>query len=321
MSYDDKMGSVTERHRIAILFSHLDWRADQRIFPIVDGLEFQSLKRSPIKALYRRLCSDRFFHDGEPQEVLSAFLMDDVILNEISVDYHSPDSVISKVCNCLALCLRYPVTNYCMIGSNDNFQTHTFPPLELHAHYDLYELLGHTLDYTEEINRHLKTINRSYDVNGYFLNDKRLEEIKKCYAYYTNTSNRIVSNAFRFFFSAWHSRQMEHTCINLAIVLESLFSPSGRDELTHRIAFNTCHFLGTNSSERECIFDLLKRFYSLRSTIIHGGVPKHQELYVLTGVVYLLCAESLTILGTDESVAAKFASEESRNAWFKSWLF
>lgn len=315
------MKTLANKEKVAILLNHLEWKGNRTAFSIIQGIEFKTLKRSKIKILYNRLCREMFFHNGEPQNASCAVVINETFLDELSVYYHSPHSIISQICNLLPICLNCPLTSYSIIWTNDNFERHAGPPLEIHSDYTLFETLGYTSGITDQIHKHLAVINRAYDDKAYYLDEKRLEEIKLCYSYFSTTKSMRVLNAFNFFFSAWRSHQMEHTCINLAIVFESLFSPSGRDELTHRIAFNASHFLGRNKNEKESIFDLVKRFYSLRSTIIHGGVTKHQELNVLTGVVYLLCAESLRILGTDVSVASKFESEESRNAWFKSWLF
>lgn len=58
--------------------------------------------------------------------------------------------------------------------------------------------------------------------------------------------------------------------IDLFVALESLFSDD-RDAITYKMALRTAYLLEPESIERKELFQFLKRAYSARSAIIHGG--------------------------------------------------
>ena len=114
---------------------------------------------------------------------------------------------------------------------------------------------------------------------------------------------------------------MDQTCINLAIVLESLFSPTNQMELTHQISFNASQFLGDDKEEKRLLYKLFKRFYSLRSKIVHGNIPDHKELFVVTSVIFILCSEILKKIYLDIGIAKFFIEDKKRSELFSNWMF
>lgn len=296
------------------------WTFKNQVFQISDGIELRKFRRSPLKTLYKKLCEDLYFHDGDSDGVDLAIIIDSQHLDNVSADYNKPHSVASQVCNTLAICTCFPILSYTFIYTDDRFRTNRMPPMEVHSNYELHETLGYTSVITDEIQKQLSFIDKKYE-EIITIDDKLLQDIRSCYALFSGDQRGRISNAFNFFFSAWRSHQMEHTCLNLAIVLESLFSPSEKDELTHRIAFNTCHFLGKTPSEREIIFGLVRKFYSIRSSIVHGANPKFEQLYIYTGVMFVVVADILKTLGTNKEKAAAFMNEKKRDELFRSWMF
>jgi hypothetical protein len=67
--------------------------------------------------------------------------------------------------------------------------------------------------------------------------------------------------------------------IALAIALESLFSPSDKENLSFRISQSVAQFIGTEPAERVHIFESLRAMYSKRSKLFHGtyDVKKYDE--------------------------------------------
>lgn len=59
--------------------------------------------------------------------------------------------------------------------------------------------------------------------------------------------------------------------LDLFIILEALFQLGGeKQELSYRLGLRVAHFVGDNKSERQTIFDEVKKGYDLRSRIAHG---------------------------------------------------
>lgn len=69
----------------------------------------------------------------------------------------------------------------------------------------------------------------------------------------------------------------EDQLIDLVIALESLFSPSDKDELRFRISLNTALLLGKDPEDRNAIKDFVMRMYSHRSALVHGGKSPFQS--------------------------------------------
>jgi hypothetical protein len=67
--------------------------------------------------------------------------------------------------------------------------------------------------------------------------------------------------------------------VNLAIALEALYSPAGKDELSYRIALYASLLVSETSDERAQNFEFLRKMYSRRSSLFHGSydVTKYQD--------------------------------------------
>jgi Apea-like HEPN len=65
--------------------------------------------------------------------------------------------------------------------------------------------------------------------------------------------------------------------IDGSVCLEALLSGKARGELTHRLSVRTALLLGRSLSEREEIAKKVRRFYQLRSDVVHGSMGKEQQ--------------------------------------------
>jgi hypothetical protein len=63
-----------------------------------------------------------------------------------------------------------------------------------------------------------------------------------------------------------------------SICLEALLSGRGRGELTHKLAVRTALLLGKTLDEREAISKKVRKFYELRSAVVHGSGSKNADL-------------------------------------------
>ena len=61
----------------------------------------------------------------------------------------------------------------------------------------------------------------------------------------------------------------EDSVLDYATALEILYNP-GSSEVTYRLATRAAYFLGTNANERKEIFDDIRAFYGVRSSLVHG---------------------------------------------------
>lgn len=307
--------------KTSIIIYSYGWKLEAQQFFINQDLYFEKFSTSPASLLYNELCNQLQIDDAEPRDIETHIVIEEKLLDEVYPYWHTPNSIISEICNILAFCKINPLTSYRIITSKDNFKSKWLYPLEIHSEYNLYEALTMDVGSVPQITETLSSINRIYN-EDYNLSLDCLDKVKTCYCNLEKLyENKRVKNAFDFFFNAWHSHQMEHICINLAIVLESLFSPNSNTELTHRISFNASHFLGNNFDEKEKIYSIIKNFYNIRSQIVHGSKPDHNNLDSLTSVVYILCCEILQKLFTNIDIADEFVDKETRNKLFKKWMF
>ena len=64
------------------------------------------------------------------------------------------------------------------------------------------------------------------------------------------------------FYYSWNVDYLEQTAIHISIVLEILFSPHSKDEITHQIAFNVCQFMETGKSDNKLeTYKKIKKYY------------------------------------------------------------
>lgn len=64
--------------------------------------------------------------------------------------------------------------------------------------------------------------------------------------------------------------------IDGSVCLEALLSGKARGELTHRLSVRTALLLGRTLEDRIAIAERVRKFYSLRSDIVHGSAPKKE---------------------------------------------
>jgi hypothetical protein len=90
---------------------------------------------------------------------------------------------------------------------------------------------------------------------------------------------QATNRAARYYESSHERAEAVGRLIDVAIGLESLFSPSDQGELNFRIAQSTAQFVGKDAAERQEIFTHIKDMYSRRSKLVHGSydVEKYEK--------------------------------------------
>lgn len=80
------------------------------------------------------------------------------------------------------------------------------------------------------------------------------------------------------YYEGHHKRTTpEDQLIDLVIALESLFSPSDKDELRFRISLNAALLIGKDPEDRNAIMDFVTKVYDHRSGLVHEGKSPFQS--------------------------------------------
>jgi hypothetical protein len=306
--------------KASLLISHLNWNLDEKCIELGDGIVFENMNTSKVKSLYSKICKTTNLHDGEPLAIETVIIFEKEQLDEVFPYWHTPHSSVSVVCNMISICTESPIPDYTLILSNDAFKYEKQSAHEIFTNYELLEIFQ-VEEISLKIQEVLKLIGRRF-INNFIINHEIVSDIKALIKNYTALqASQRISNAFDFYFNAWRSHQMLHTCINLSVVLESLFSPSNNTELTHQISFNATQFIGGSKEERNIIYKCIKKFYSLRSKIVHGAEASYDELAVSTAIMFVLCSEIMKRILMSSEMCDTFSNEKKRDDLIKSWMF
>lgn len=79
-----------------------------------------------------------------------------------------------------------------------------------------------------------------------------------------------IRSALPWLFDSYFSETIATSTINTSIALESLFSDSGRENVTEKLKAKFAYSTGKNYGERKKLEELMDRFYKYRSNIVHG---------------------------------------------------
>jgi hypothetical protein len=305
----------------AVLVHAIDWESSSPFHEIDHGITLHKTTGSKVEALYHNLCENHNIDQGEPFTYHFHVLFNGAVHQYLLMDIGGRYSIITKLCNIIVICLSYPLDMCRMIVSADNFETAFVPPEIIYdsiygdSELDILRLHPDRIDFG-------KDGSISYSVDLKALNDVNLKEIQNCWINQKalNDCHRIA-NALSYFFYSWHSFYLDHVCLNLAITLESLFSRSSTTELSHRIAFNFSRMHGKNYEERQSDYKLIRKFYNLRSSIVHGGIAKDEELYRIVPHVFHLTANILKRILMDKELSSFYRDEKKLNQLFDQWLF
>ncbi|PIY60376.1 hypothetical protein COY95_02090 [Candidatus Woesearchaeota archaeon CG_4_10_14_0_8_um_filter_47_5] len=192
------------------------------------------------------------------------------------------------------------------IYSNDNFKSSQWTDLEYEYSAQTHEFLSSHKQYS--------------------MTDTNLIEMQKCYSSLWSvwTIKKIESPiifAISFYYNAWTSHYLEQSGVNLSIMLESLFAPLSNTELSHQIAYNFCWFIGTDIESRRRLYSFCKKFYSLRSKIVHGNVPDQNELVTLIPEMFRHCSDVLKKILLNEELLHIFDDKKKKDEFFKKNIF
>lgn len=283
--------------KIAVLVHWPRWEAEEQLFILSEGISVCSTKNHPVFESYVKMCEMDGLDSGEPFNYEVMFLFDSD--KESSPEWDSPYTNVSKLCNIMAICTASPLGMIRLLfveGNSDyRMQTRTL-------YYEGPEAVTLNDDFPE-------------------INSLVLSKMKKCWQTYKSLTEGRMTNALSYYFYSWRVHFIQHTCINLSIVLESLFSPNTNGEVTHQIAFYASRFMGENRLQRQAIYKNVKSFYHQRSRIVHGGMPNYEVMSKSTASMFASCSHLLEKLLLDYDLANRFNDKSKREELLAGMLY
>lgn len=268
------------------------------------GVYICPMRGSKVSKLYERLCRRTGIDGGESLDFSLYLLFEPTVTRTDGIGHGDPYDVVDRACNVVTVFTGGSTTLCRLIGSMDGFKS---------------------ADHTEIIYGY-SVNNEGIQLGQPDINAQGAAHIATMWdlsqqAWSTEQTSGRITNALTYYYYAWRALHPDQTCLNLAIVLESLFAPHTHGETSHQIAFNVAKFLRGDRAAHAANFDLVKRFYGLRSAIVHGGVPDQDKLWDLVPAVFTMTARILrSALGSKE-ICDSFNIEAQRRALLQSYLF
>lgn len=283
--------------RAYILIHLLDWELAQEKLVLHHDLILHNGRDSEVVRAYREFCLLTGYDQGDPYEYKAYFELP----FEASV-INDPNSKASFILNLLALVLGEPIQHalYFKIGDREDSR-------RVYA--------GRVTEYPIE----------DYWLNpnpNYSFGENEAEKLKMVFDNLKeNRPNAIIHNALEYYYQSWNSAIAEQLCINTSIVIESLFSPSSNNELSFRISLNFALFFHESASgEKRRVFNILKKFYSARSKLVHGERIKDSDKEAISETFRLVSTALFKVL-YDKETLLTFSAKRKREDYFSSLLF
>jgi hypothetical protein len=272
---------------------------------LAEGITIANLENSTVQTLYFKLCEEENCDDGEPLSYRVYLHITATPDHQYFLDFGDPYSIIDRLENTLAIVLSSPMRFSRVIYSDNGFDT-ALGTVALHSG-------GPQTDFLES--------NKLFKINSKTIQDiRQIWENSESIWRKQKARGRLL-NAMTYFYYAWNSLYLDQTCINLAITLENLFAPHSASESTHQICFNISRFCKKSFEERKQIYIEFKRFYALRSTIVHGGIPDEDKLVDFVVNTFPIVASILKSILLDNDSINIFSDETKRKHLFEKYLF
>ena len=90
------------------------------------------------------------------------------------------------------------------------------------------------------------------------------------------------------YFKSYEDNYWYESLLDLTIALEALYGPRDKQELSHRIAMRCAWLIDEGQviegRIRSKTFDFIRKLYELRSSLVHGDIPKEKTLNELVNI-------------------------------------
>lgn len=288
--------------RYAILIDCLKWKDKPKKTKLTEYITLFPDDVGRVIKLYNRLCKQNNLDDGEPFSYDTYFVVDEIICNDYQLHFWGPYSAVSRLSSIINICTNSMIGAMKIIITYDDFKTAA-------AVHDINPQIPEIFEYDDH--RIPLSLNELIECTK---NDFQ-------YCKPVPNENRLSIALTNFYYSWRASYYYIQTCINAVITLEALFAPHSSSEICHQIAFNLSHFLGKTSSEKEVIYNKTRKYYNLRSQIVHGSMPEFEKLSNLVPDMFRLLCRTLKTILMDQKTVEIFIDDGKRNKLFNSWLF
>jgi hypothetical protein len=293
-------------YQVAVLPLKIRWNLPREMAGIAPGITVHMLNNSAVERLYLKLCPILAEERGDPFNFETYFLFDPNPLQESALTFGDPFSVVDRFFNVMVICSSSPLSYNRVIWSNDEFRTSEGTWM-LHPEGTQTSFLGRAS-------------------NSFKIDEINVVKIRSRWetaqsVWDSGRSPGRLRNALTYFYYAWQSPYLDQTCINLAVVLESLFAPHQSGEITHQHCFNIAHFLESQPEQRKQAYAFFKSFYALRSTVLHGGVADQDHLCDVVGPAFARIAAILDRILGEAALTNAFNEESKRKSLIEGFLF
>jgi hypothetical protein len=291
--------------KVAILVHLLGWQSSKKRLSLGKGVYFCESRSLPVWQLYEKACREDKLDHGEPYMYDSSILIYDWESVIVSGGFpRDPYSFVNQLMNVLAIYYGTAMDMVRIFISANDFKTyHTTEEVD-YAGTQSEFLLENRFSLTDHDFKTIKTI---WKKNG-----KELWNVQ--------LSKSRVINAMTHFYYSWSVQYLEQTAIHISIVLEILFSPHSKDELTHQVAFYVCQFMETGKSYKLETYKKIKKYYGVRSKIVHRERINGKEELVIPEFFKTVCALLVKIISSKKLIDL-FDDNEKRKAFLESLIF
>ena len=283
----------------ALLVHNFAWEIAEPRFVLAPGISLCRFSGSELERVYQDLCKKHLIDDSDPFNYQVCLLITPDATGNFYADIFDSNSDIEKLSNFISIFTNCILSMRRIIWSHDNFRTVAGTEILFVPMGDL--IAGDWNPITEK-------------------NAPLIAEAWSNFKKTVKTGHRI-SDALTYFCYAGRAQYAEQVCLNLTIVLEILFAPHSNSETSHQTAFNVSRFMATNRPNREDVFQMVKQFYGVRSSIVHGGKPDYEKAEEVAYRTYLLVCRILRKILLEKETTQTFNDEARRRELFQGYLF
>lgn len=160
-----------------------------------------------------------------------------------------------------------------------NYTTNLFRPLWLNSvrkYGSLYWGDNRRLAYEQGTRMYRIEENEFAELRNWFALFLK-EDISAKFNEPTEGLGKTIDFAGTYYRSSHTQVENERRLIDLAIALESAFSPSNVGEITFQLSQSCAEFVGDTSDEKLELFRFVKKMYDKRSSLLHGDHNKYEK--------------------------------------------
>lgn len=287
----------------AIIIELLEWDCESPRLEIDSIVTFINIENHFAGILQNKLFEPNSFADDKFFST-AILITDDAGYSKETFPSDETYSYSTELLTILTLIFKGSLGQCRVIISMDEFKT-------AYSSFTLYETSAWNYECLTSIDSKLNQ--KTFDlVNIVWQNLRQMPNYPKFHP-------RVI-NAFDFFYFSWNSIHLYQTALSISVVLETLFSPHSANELSHQIAFNVAKFYHKEKKDRIEAYSYVKKYYSVRSKLIHGDDVSTSDLNLIHDFFKFICELFLKIISSPKLIEI-FNDNNCRKKYFEELLF